>query len=176
MKRLILFAFLFPSILTFSQSDSPKTVIEETLSQSGTLVKKEFNRLPIINGAYSIKLQITALKITSYTSNTIVSGAKFESGKSSTFLDKEELTGLISALNKMKEFSTTPVPENYTEYVFVSKSGLSVSIYSNDKEGWVFSITVSKYGTDGFVFFDKGKSVEAINKVTEAITEAKKLL
>jgi hypothetical protein len=55
----------------------------------------------------------------------------------------------------MKEIISTPVPKDYTEYVFTSRSGFQASIFSDEKK-WNFSITTNKYiSTTSSTFFEK---------------------
>ncbi len=175
--RKVFIALLIVPLFCFSQQDKPKSKIEELNSKSGILIKREFIEAGEIIGSYSAKIKIRVVKITDLKTNIVTTGLKFDIAEKSTsvFLDKDEIDGLLISMSKIKETVATPAPTNYTEFSFLSKSGLNASLFTS-KETWRFAIDIDKYGRDGYVFFESSKSSEAIDNFINVINEAKKSL
>lgn len=165
MKTLIALIIICLPALCYSQTEKAQSNIETMSEKSGILFKKEFTRI----GDYYYGF-VEVLKITNLATINTIKGIRIGSNKAWGFLDEDEIDGLILSLGKMKEVLNTPVPKDYTEYVFTSKSGFKASIFV-DRNKWAFSIQADKYISSSSVLFDK---IEQFQNFYDMINAAKK--
>lgn len=176
MRRLLFITLIFP-VLVYAQKDTlrAKSKMEIELGRSGTLFKKTFMNIGKVN-----YLSIDVLDIADISKKTSIRGLRFEmaeiglysSGSALNFLDLDEVDGLIKAFGAIKDILTQPLPENYTEYVFTSKSGFQCSCF-NDKKKWVVTTKVDQYNRNSLMVW---RDVDDVNKLYELIVKAKESL
>jgi len=138
-----------PQTLTREQSN-----IEKFSAKSGTLIEKQFVDIGTIKG---VKVQL--LIITDMIASTKVSGVRMEYVASSryttdakiTFLDSDEVDGLIKSINILKSKVLNSTRDNYTEIVFRSRSGFEAGGYFSEAK-WTTFVKLERFDRDSYVF------------------------
>lgn len=179
MKKILfttLCLFIF-SGLALAQSppvDREQSNIEKFSAKSGALIERQFIDVGNLKG---VKVQL--LVITDMLSNTKVTGLRLEYAVSSryssdtkaTFLDQDELDGLIKSINilKTKVFNTTR--DSYPEIIFRSRSGFEAGGYFNDGK-WKTFMKLERFDKDSYVFLQP----EDFDVLAELLQQAKQKL
>ena len=172
LKKLISFALAIFPFFGFCQTGKVQSKLESMSDRSGVLYKNEYTDIGYLPTFQNLsKMYVRVLRITDLKTNLTVSGIKVQVDNSFAFLDQDEIDGLILALDKMKEMATLPAPANHTEYVFISRVGFQVMIWSNEKKEWNFNVELNKYSLGGLIPF--GHDVERLNKFSELVSTAK---
>jgi hypothetical protein len=147
--------FLFFTVV-YSQ---PQTVreqsnLEKFSAKSGTLIEKQFVDLGHVK---SVKVQL--LIITDMIVNSKIVGVRMEYVASSrystdtkaTFLDPDEIDGLIKSIGILKSRVLNSARDNYTEVVFRSRGGFEAGSYFSDGE-WKTFVKLERFDKDSYVF------------------------
>lgn len=140
-----------------SQPQTPtreQSNIEKFSAKSGTLIEKQFVDIGTIKG---VKVQL--LIITDMIASTKVSGLRMEYFASSryttdtkvTFLDSDEVDGLIKSINILKSKVLNSSRDNYTEIVFRSRSGFEAGGYFSEAK-WTTFVKLERFDKDSYVF------------------------
>jgi hypothetical protein len=184
MKSILLLLLLsLVSLDTFSQDSNPKTKIESILVSKGEVIQKEYEDLYEFKSTLGEYINFRKIKIVSLKSNSKVYGLfvkilDYESipREGYTFLDQNEIIGLIDYLNFVLEKVKT-IESKQTEYLFNSNDFQVVLFNSKvdpkktfPKEEqtynyWVLNFNVNKIG----------KSQHVIKNITEIIPLIEKL-
>lgn len=177
MKKLIFTSFivLITNIL-FAQIDSFKTNIETAVNTKSFLIKQDIFALEDFG-----KFRIGAVKITNLENFSTTSGAKLihiiQEGKLFksyyNYIDKEEMDGLITALQYMKTMvKSKAVPSNYTEIKFTTKSGflvqLSTILNATNNLDWSFSMQTNVAIEKSYIVY-KTEDIDRLQKILEQI-------
>ncbi|MFN8282413.1 MAG: hypothetical protein U0U67_04320 [Chitinophagales bacterium] len=177
MKKIIFcILFVFVAQCTFAQTDSFKTNIETAANTKDFLIKQDIFILEDFG-----KFRIGAVKITNLENFTTTSGAKvihiIQEGKTFksyyNYIDKEEMDGLITALQYMKTMvKSKAVPSNYTEIKFTTKSGfliqLSTVLNSANNLDWSFSVQTNVAVEKSYIVYQT-TDIDKLQKILEQL-------
>jgi hypothetical protein len=128
--------------------------IEKFSAKSGTLIEKQFVDIGTIK-----KVKIQLLTITDMIASAKISGVRMEyvsSGRYTsdtkvTFLDSDEVDGLIKSINILKTRVLNSTRDNYTEIVFRSRSGFEAGGYFSEGK-WTTFVKLERFDKDSYVF------------------------
>lgn len=145
------------TLIAQQKEDSPKSKAEIFSQKSGTLIKKEYERIATV-----AKCEYSVVTYTDLISNEKAKAVKIEYehvGKYSTdtkiaVLDSDELDGLIKSLKIILENIAKTTPENYTEVIFRSRGGFEAGAYFA-KGKWSYYMKLEKFDSDSYVFMDE---------------------
>jgi hypothetical protein len=155
------------------EAKSKQSKLEEFSGRSGQLLEKKFLRI----GKFG-QTSVDVLIITDMNSKKVVSGVRLErvvstqytSRTISAFIDDDEVDGAIKSMSYLKaQILGSAIPENYTEYQFVSRSGFQVGCF-NEKKDWIGFINIDRIGRDGFDSFN-GVRMAELQTLFEAAKE-----
>lgn len=158
MKKLIITCVLliFAFVLFAEPELEQESKIKQFQTQTGDLIIKEFHAVGVVKGSFGSKLDISVLKMTRAGEGPSVKGLRITGIKptsygedsSIAFLDDNEISSLIDALNYMIGVKQR-VGENkslpYTEYDFTAKDGFNIGFYISKGEYSAYS-TVGRIG------------------------------
>lgn len=143
--------------------------IEKFSSQSGTLIKKEFQKIGSIGDVEFEVLTFVDLLTGKKTSGIKASKEVRKSYGSSTksaFLDYDEIDALTKAVNTLRNYPTS-IPTNYTEIGFTARGGFQLSMFvSGDK--WAIAMKLEKYDSDSYEFLEYSDLERVNNKIWDA--------
>jgi hypothetical protein len=76
---------------------------------------------------------------------------RYSSDDKVTFLDADEVDGLIKSLSILKTRILNSTRDNYTEIVFRSRSGFEAGGYFSDNK-WTTFVKLERFDKDSYVF------------------------
>lgn len=154
MKKILIVILFYTPINLYAQLEKSSSKIEAVSNKAGVLLKTEYKR----SGSYYYGY-VDVAKITNLSTNENNKGIRIGSQSTGwSFLDDDEIDALITSMEKIKEIYNSPVPADYTEYTFISKSGFVASIYT-DKGKWIFMIATNRHLSSSIVFFEKPENI-----------------
>jgi len=155
-------------------AEKEKSNIELLSERSGTLLQRTYSDVGTVKS-----LQLQTLALTDLVNQKTVSGVVLEAYVAASyggdtkraFLDADELDGLLKAMGYISEqLLPKPVPTNYTEVSFTSRSGMSAGVYSDSKKGkWNAYVKLEKYDSRSTVFL----TAEELIKLRDVLNQAK---
>lgn len=185
MKRLILLELLLLLCASLLAQDTtvrkPQTKIEEMSLRQGVVLKKEFNKLGSVNG-----IDVELLTVSEVNSNqaTALRGIRFSvmsrigSGLSSStferhsYIDAEEINGLITFVEFVRQLNTAP--SFYTEYVYTTKGDFKAVAYTDTNWSgklngeWKLIVYGDKYYSNSGITLSKKQIEEFYNILIKA--------
>lgn len=164
MKKILL--ILLGLVLSFScyaqdtDDDKSKSVALEFLSNSGSLMRKEFIELGKIKG---VKCQV--LIITNVVTNKKVGCLRLEtqyyssaSRSSDSYigtLDYDEIDACIKSVKYIRDELLSTTPANYTEVEYKTNDNLKIgAFFSEDKSKWSAYVQTKGHTTRSLEFFN----------------------
>ncbi|MFZ4740694.1 MAG: hypothetical protein ACOYLE_05980 [Bacteroidales bacterium] len=122
--------------------------------KTGTLIQKEF-----IDIATLKKCKIQVVRFTDLITNAEQSALKFEYELASststevknTFLDADELDGLMKSIKIIQEKINSKKPTNYTEISFRSRGGFETGCIQNEGV-WTIYLILQKFDGERYVW------------------------
>ena len=156
MKKIILaltIGFLF--FTSYAQTkDNEQSKAELFSEKTGTLIQKEFVDIGTLK-----KCKIQVVHFTDLITNTEQSAIKFEyelaSGTStetkSTFLDADELDGLMKSVKIIQEKINSKKTTNYTEIYFRSRGGFETGCIQNEGV-WTIYLILQKLDGERYIW------------------------
>lgn len=150
-------------------------------SRQGIVIKKEFNKLGTVNGVNVDVLTVSDINSNKETSlkgvkfstyQSIGSGLSSSSYERSSYIDAEEIDGVITFLEFVRQLSSTP--SIYTEYVYTTKGDFKAVVYtetnwSNKLSGnWILVVYGDKYYSGSAEKIQKKNIEEFYNIVVKA--------
>ena len=154
-KIFITIAFSFISLIINAQSkDITQSNAEIFSEKPGALIQKEIVDIGIIK-----KCKIQVVHFTDLISTTGISAIKFEyeltSANSidskSTYIDTDEIEGLLKSLKIIQEKINSLKPANYTEIYFRSRGGLETGCITGNG-GWTTYLIIQKIDDDRYIW------------------------
>lgn len=161
MKNLLVVLISFLTLaISYGQDESKVKELSNAeifSSKAGTLIKKEFIPVGIIN-----KTEVKVIQYSDLISNETIRAVRFEYEIVSSYstdtkvasLDSDEIDGLIKSIKVMQEKVFTSTPINYTEVTFKSRGGFEAGCYW-DKGAWATYIKLEKFDGKSYVFLKK---------------------
>lgn len=139
------FCFVAGSSAYAQSKDSTalRTKVEAFQSRSSSLIQKEF-----VDVSKTKLIVVQVVRLTDLKSNATVSGVVIEWGTTSMgyfsavgrgYLDSDELEDLSNSVGLMIATGSKPLPVNYTELNFSTKSGLEISLFKS-ANGWAAAL------------------------------------
>lgn len=174
-KALLLVTISLSCLLSLAQQKQTeaqqKSKIELFSDKSGSLVKKEIIDIGLLN---SIKFQVE--KLTDVSVNTTISGLRLEGPSTSSyskrdfiaFLDSDEIESFAKAIEYLIGASNKPVPDNYVEYNFTSRSGFRAGSFKS-KDKWDVYIQIDKYDSNSEYFL----TANELSNIKDLLTQVK---
>lgn len=128
MKKVLFWVLLFAPSILFSQSETEKkpakSKLETFSEETGTLIETTIEEIGKLGYSCSIKVH----KLKNLITGAKTSGVSFELDNQRSFIDAEEMDGLIQSLAIMKDAANTTKPV-YTEIKFKTRIGFEVGAY-----------------------------------------------
>jgi len=163
------FALISMNVLAQDKKACKADVME---SKPGVVIQKEYFRITTFRG-----LAIAVEYITDLTSNQKLSALDFEfttggdnSETVSTLLDPDEVDALLAFFQNMQDnISKSAAPKNYTEYSYITKSGLQAGCYWNN--GWKTYLKVDNENSKTDVELGKDDMPVFISFIRQAKTK-----
>ena len=128
--------------------------IEKFSAKSGTLIEKQFVDIGNIREVKVQLLTITDMIVGSKASGVrmeYVASSRYTSDTKVTFLDSDEVDGLIKSINILKSRVLNSTRDNYTEIVFRSRSGFEEGGYFSEGK-WTTFVKLERFDKDSYVF------------------------
>ena len=175
MKKIILiFAIVSSALFSNAQAkkeQESKSKIEGLSEKSGTLLKKEFIDIGKFNS-----VQIQVLKITDVSTGAVLAGLRLEKEKKGddagsfvVFLDSDEIDGLLKSINYINEnVLSKPLPDDYIEYNFQSRSGFRAGVYKASSAKWSAFVQLDKYYDDSQLFLGSDELIQFRDLIIQA--------
>ena len=149
-----------------------KSKVEEYYSTTGILLEKQFHQIGNVKG-----VEVQMLQVIDLGAKTEMRALRFEMSISTQYssdtkvavIDKDEVEGLVRAL-ELIQVSVIPTTRNaYTEVSYTSRSGFQVGCYFDAKKvQWKAFVQVDKYSSRSHVFMNN----EDLGQLTEFIKQA----
>jgi hypothetical protein len=173
MKKISLFSFiLFISQFVFGQSDSTNlTTIEAFSNTQSTLIQKIYYSV-----GTSKQFDVQVLSVKDLVTEKIVKGVivewsnpvgTYSVSSYRVFLDSDEIEDLIKALTKLVTIVKANTQESYSEYIFKTRGGFKVSIFSEVGKPW--NAAIGNRLTNSFKSFKP----EELDKLNQAIIKCR---
>lgn len=177
--RRIMFGWLFCFCLSvsFAQTETTKTKIEEAVTTKGYLYKQEVFTVDNIPA-----FRIDAVKVTNLEKFSVTEGLRvvhrIQIGKELktiyNYLDAAEIDGLITSLQYMKTIlKSKTVPGSYTEIKFTSQAGFQVMLATvlniQNKLDWSFTVQTDLSNERTLVALNN----EDVDKLQKTLEQAK---
>lgn len=179
MKNILTSLFIILSFSAFTQEitkSNSLTNAEEFAAKSGTLIERVWTEVGKIKGV--------SIRIVTYTdliSKAKVPSLRFEKEIYSSYsktsdtkiasLDKDEVEGLIKALEIIANEVIIQKRTDYSEVTFRSRSGFEAGCFSK-KDSWDIYLKLEKFDSKSYEFLDK----ENLPQLIELIKKAKELM
>lgn len=169
---ILLLTLTLLATVTFGQDtkEAELSNAEKFSSKAGTLIKKEFVEVGVIN-----KAEIKVIHYNDMISNESVSSVRFEYDVASSYstdtkiasLDSDEIDGLIASIKMMQEKVFQMTPTNYTEVTYKSRGGFEAGCYWS-KGDWKTYLKLEKYDGKSYVFLKKSDFPELLAQLEKA--------
>lgn len=138
-----------------------KSKIETQFLTKGKLIKKEFIPLGVIQSKYT-SIDVAILKLEDLTTGVKIFGVKvsfeasssYSSSTKSAFIDRDEINDVIITLKKMNENIINTTPSNYTEVIYVCRSGYEIGVYYDKSKKWVAYMKLEEYDSNSDLFLE----------------------
>jgi hypothetical protein len=159
MAKMVLGMSLMLSIVTVARAQAqtaPKdqSNIEKFSAKSGTLIEKQFVDIGSLKQVKVQLLIITDMIVGSKVSGVrleYVASSRYSSDTKVTFLDSDEVDGLIKSITILKSRVLNSTRDNYTEIVFRSRSGFEAGGYFSEGK-WTTFVKLERFDKDSYVF------------------------
>lgn len=145
-KGLLFFILCVSTMLTRAQGDTTKaqTRIEAFSNSKSRLIHKVYYAV-----GPSKAVDVKVLTIRDLVSESVQKGVvlswfvsigTYSTADYQAFLDADELEDLIKAVTKLITIIKANVQESYTEYIFRTRGGFSIAIFSEVGKPWTVSV------------------------------------
>lgn len=170
--NLLLILLLFSNVLFGQSKEKRLTEAEQLSNQPGVLIQREFVTIGTVK---EIKVQI--LKIKNFSTDNTKSCLRFDYVYESKYsydtkigaLDLDEIDALMVTLKKIRDEILPNTQSNYTEFFFISRTGLEAgAYYTPDKKKWTAYIQLEKYDKNSMVYLSMQEFSELIKLVEQA--------
>ncbi|MEH6304261.1 hypothetical protein RYH73_01340 [Olivibacter sp. CPCC 100613] len=174
MKKILLLVILCPLIACAQQQEKEpvkkgnkpdKPTLETFSAETGTLIEKTFINVGKIGSA---KVQILVLR--DLISGVKTKGLRFEKptgkqygGNAISFIDEDEVDGLMKSIVIIQEKVLPTVPSDYQEVNFNSRSGFAAGCYWS-KNKWSSYLKIDKSDADSYIWLGDGE-LDTFNKL-----------
>jgi len=179
MRNYFILIFIFLNFSLFSQEITQSktfTNAEEFAAKSGTLIERVWIEVGKIKG-----VSVRIVNYTDLISKVKVPSLRFEKEVYNSYsktsetkiasLDKDEVEGLIKALEIIANEVIVQKRNDYSEVAFRSRSGFEAGCFSKEAT-WDIYLKLEKYDSNSYQFLDK----ENLPQLIELILNAKKMM
>lgn len=137
------------------ETKEPATAIERFSADSGEVVVKGFEDIGRLDCKYRYKGVVGIARFTNAVTGDVISGLRvsvkgtgqYDSERQS-FVDYEEIDGLLAGLNYLKSVDGAVTPLADFEAEFSTEGGFKATVFSNSDGGMSSAITVGKYSSE----------------------------
>ena len=168
----------------FGQTVKPLSNTEAFMDKTGITYKKTFKAIDKVKadlgGHDAGTLVVQVLIIENLTNQSLIKGVKIEynsrldKGEYSNFVDIDELSGLISAIQTAKTKYYNTEREDYTEIIYNSRAAIKYATFANAKTSkWTSLLQVNRYLSNSNFYMD---SVASLDALLAALIKAQELL
>jgi len=172
-KLLILFCLLLTAYTSFSQEKEARlSKADEFSKKSGILLQSEFIKI----GTFKT-VSVEVLKMKDLSSDQSNSSLRFEYVEKGTYtsdtristIDFDEISGLLSSIEKIQTKVITVTPPTYTEVMFISRTGFEFGVYYEEtKASWFGLMKIGRLVKSSVYFH-----VEELSTIKSLIEQAK---